>query len=94
MGWASGDEIFDPVAREVIRQFRTANITRQVARDILGTLIEALQARGWDTEGESLGEFREYDYVVAAFRDCDIHEGEEDDDLTTDAYAIARGEDR
>lgn len=94
MGWASGTEVFEPVAHEVVRQFRQAAITRQTARSILGVLIEALQARDWDTEAESLGLFREHDYIVAAFRDCDIHEGEQDDDLSIDAYAIAQGEDR
>lgn len=94
MGWASGHQVFDPVARQVIHEFRNAALTRTTARTILATLIEALQARDWDTENESLDQFRDHDYVVAAFRDCDIHDGEEDDDLSVDAYAIARGEDR
>lgn len=94
MGWASGDQVFDPVAYEVVRQFQQANLNRATARAILGVLIEALQARGWDTEGESLGLFRKHDYVVSAFRDCGIDDDEDNDDLRVDAYAIARGEDR
>lgn len=71
MGWASGDEVFDPVARKLIE----LEASDEAKRGVCSVLIKALQDRGWDTEGESLGEFSDDPAIVAAFRDNDIVQG-------------------
>jgi hypothetical protein len=68
MGWASGDLVFDPVAKKLI-ELRAPD---DVRREVCSVLIAALQNRGWDTEGESLGEFAGDPAIVAAFRKNDI----------------------
>ncbi|WP_055591371.1 hypothetical protein [Peterkaempfera griseoplana] len=65
MGWASGDQVFAPVARKLVELGASAEVKRQVC----SVLINALQDRGWDTEGESLGEFQDDPAIVAAFRE-------------------------
>lgn len=64
MGWASGDEVFDPVARRM----QQLALPADAKTEVLSVLIEALQDRGWDTEGESLGEFVGDEAIVEAFR--------------------------
>lgn len=73
MGWASGDEVFDPVAKALLR-LTTYDVTYEVCR----ILIEQLQGRGWDTECESLGEFLDYPEIVAAFAANGVEMGGED----------------
>lgn len=68
MGWASADAIFDPVARKLVDLDAAAEVKRQV----LGCLINQLQERGWDTEGESLGLFADDPAIVQAFADNGI----------------------
>lgn len=68
MGWASGDQVFDPVARELIASGATSDVKQRV----LSVLIQQLQERGWDTEGESLGLFADDPAIVAAFRERGI----------------------
>lgn len=68
MGWASGGEIFDPVARKLI----DLDVPDRVRREICTVLIAGLQSRGWDTEGESLGEFQDDPSIVTAFRENGI----------------------
>lgn len=64
MGWASGGEVFDPVARELQGAAAPVEVRERVCR----VLIDALQNRGWDTEGESLGEFQDDPAIVRAFK--------------------------
>jgi hypothetical protein len=77
MGWASGDEVFDPVAKKLIELGAPDELKHQVC----SVLIAALQNRGWDTESESLGMFPNDRAIIAAFRDNGIVQmcGAEDD---------------
>jgi hypothetical protein len=68
MGWASGDEVFEPVANKLIELNAPAELKRQVC----SVPIEALQNRGWDTESESLGMYQDDPAIIAAFREHDI----------------------
>lgn len=63
MGWASAGEIFNPVAQALIDLGADANTKRHV----LGTLISKLQDDDWDTEDESLQQFRDDLVIVALF---------------------------
>jgi hypothetical protein len=76
VGWASAGEIFDPVAKSLI----DAEVSDEVIRRVLGRLIAQLQEGDWDTEDESLGEFRDKPAVVAAFADNGITLDDEDDE--------------
>jgi hypothetical protein len=82
MGWASGDQVFDPVARELIAAGAEADMKRRV----LSVLIRQLRERGWDTEGESLGLFADDPAIVEAFREngivqnCGDEDGPDDSD--------------
>lgn len=68
MGWSSGNEIFDPVCEEVIRQVKThTGMYPDDAERLLTILIDSLQDADWDTEDESLHRFRMFKYVVNAF---------------------------
>jgi len=64
MGWASGGDVFDPVARKM----RELGSTDEQVTEVLAVLIDGLQERGWDTEDESLGEFQDDAAIVEAFR--------------------------
>lgn len=75
MGWASGGEVFDPVANALIRM----NVSEIARYEVCKVLIEQLQERGWDTEGESLGEFQDYPEIVSAFAVNGIVMDEEED---------------
>jgi hypothetical protein len=68
MGWASANEIFDPVARKTAE----LGIPDGQRADLLETLIRQLQQGDWDTEDESLSQFENDPAVVEAFRRCDI----------------------
>ena len=80
MGWASGDEVFDPVALKM----QELGLSDEAKTEVLAVLIDALQERGWDTEGESLGEFADDEAIVEAFRrngvivKCGCPEGQAD----------------
>lgn len=68
MGWASAGAIFNPVALALIE----LNAPNEMKRRVLGDLIKALQDGDWDTEDESLYEFR-YDVgTVSAFYACGV----------------------
>lgn len=77
MGWASAGDIFDPVARALVE----LNAPEEMKRRVLGTLVKALQDGDWDTEGESLAEFRDDPVIVAIFKehgvtlDCGADDG-------------------
>lgn len=63
MGWASASRIFDPVAQGLI----DAGASGEIKRRVLGDLIGTLQGEDWDTEDESLEEFRDDPVIVALF---------------------------
>lgn len=65
MGWASGGEIFDDVARALI----DAGVGERVKHTVLGRLIDKLRDGDWDTEGESLEQFGDDPVIVALFRE-------------------------
>ena len=64
MGWASAGDIFDPVARALI----DAGVAPEVKTRVLGALISALQDGDWDTEPDSLEQFKDDEAVAEAFR--------------------------
>ncbi|MFI6813745.1 hypothetical protein ACIBG7_15095 [Nonomuraea sp. NPDC050328] len=69
MGWGSaGYRIFDPVARALL----DANASEEITRRVLGKLIDELRQEDWDTETDSLDEFRDQPVIVAVFRDKDV----------------------
>jgi hypothetical protein len=63
MGWASASDIFDPVAQALI----DAGVSDDVKRQVLGKLIDKLQAEDWDTEDESVDAFRDDPLIVSLF---------------------------
>jgi hypothetical protein len=68
MGWASAGEIFDPVAQALL----DLGADRDTKRRVLGTLIDKLRDGAWDTEDESLHEFRHDVDIVALFHERGI----------------------
>ena len=64
MGWASAGGIFDPVAQGLIN----AGASDDVKIQVLTLLIKALKDGDWDTEDESLDQFRDDPAIVEAFR--------------------------
>lgn len=73
MGWASGDEVVDPVIRALDALYESDSISGSGATLVLAELIKALQNRGWDTEEETLGLWRHTPWVVDAFRMCQVY---------------------
>lgn len=63
MGWASAGAIFDPVAQALI----DLDADEHTKRKVLGPLIDALQDGDWDTEHESLEQFRHDPVIVSLF---------------------------
>lgn len=73
MGWASANDIFNAVCDEIVGLTELGNGIYPVdAAQVLTVLIKQLQEHGWDTEGESLGQFKVFPYVVQAFANNDI----------------------
>lgn len=68
MGWNSGNEIFNPVARKALE----LGMTDEQVTELLTVLIAEMQQADWDTEGESLDEFESHPSIVEAFRRNDI----------------------
>lgn len=64
MGWASAGSIFDPVVQALI----DLNATETTKRGVLGPMIEMLQQEDWDTEHESLEQFKDDPVIVDLFR--------------------------
>lgn len=64
MGWSGGNYVFDPVARKA----RELALTDEQKTGLLTVLIRELQDRDWDTEDESLEEFKDDQAIVEAFR--------------------------
>ena len=76
MGWASASRIFDPVAQGLI----DAGASDEIKRNVLGDLIGALQGEDWDTEDESLEEFKDDPVIVAVFAEHGVKLPGEDDE--------------
>lgn len=68
MGWNSANEIFDPIARALIELHAPDEMKVQ----ILSNLIAQLQEMDWDTEDESLEEFKDDLAIVEAFRQHEV----------------------
>lgn len=81
MGWNSAGDIFDPVAKALV----DLNAPDDVKTRVLGDLIGALQDGDWDTEDESLEQFKNDPAIVAAFADHDVYLEDPDDEDETDA---------
>lgn len=69
MGWASAGQIFDPVAQALI----DLGASDEVKQRVLGTLIKGLHEGDWDTEDESLDQFKHDPAIRAAFAANGIH---------------------
>lgn len=69
VGWASGTEVFEPVADALIATGASAETKQAVCSALIGALLH----RGWDTGEESLGFYRDHDPIVTAFREHGIY---------------------
>lgn len=63
MGWSSAGGIFDPIAQALIDHGASVELKRKV----LVKLIDVLRDGDWDTEDESLDQFRHDPAIVSAF---------------------------
>ena len=74
MGWCSGTEIFDRIAKIVIENPQMNN-----RKELLVTLIDALEENDWDCQSES--EYIEHPLVRSAFIEIDPDWQEYFDDI-------------
>jgi hypothetical protein len=65
MGWSGGHEVFNGVARVLVEH---PSAGEDLKRAVLGTLIDRLRHEDWDSEDESLQEFRDDAVIVELFR--------------------------
>lgn len=75
MGWSRGDDVFNHVAQKLIDE----RVDGRTKRICLGALIEGLKHADWDTEDESLWEFRDDPVIVAVFAEHGITLDGDDD---------------
>jgi hypothetical protein len=68
MGWGSAGNIFNPVARALV----DAGVPEERQEEVLTKVIRTLQEQDWDTEYDSLQDFRDQPGVVKAFANCGI----------------------
>lgn len=68
MGWASAGGYFDAVAKALI----DGGATDEVKTKVCSVLIGVFRDGDWDTEDESLEEFKDDPAIVAAFREHGI----------------------
>lgn len=68
MGWSSANGIFDPIAQALIDHGASDELKLLVCDKLIGVL----QDGDWDTEGESLDEFKDDPAIVEAFRRHDV----------------------
>ncbi len=73
MGWARGQDVFDPVALHIVKLVAKEEMDEEIGRGILVLLIDQLQSADWDTEDESLYEFRNIPFVAQAFAAQGVH---------------------
>lgn len=64
MGWAGANPIFGSTAQKMI----DLKVSPEIKTEVLAVLIRELQTGDWDTEDESLGEFKDDEAIVEAFR--------------------------
>src|SRR4051812_12416976 len=84
MGFGSaGATFFDPMARALIK----AGAPDEEKEQVLGDLIKHLQDEDWDTELDSLQEFRDDPAIVRAFAKNGIT-WQEDDEFTDSDSAV------
>lgn len=69
MGWGSAYRVFNNVADGLIK----AEASDEVKEKTLTKLIADLQAEDWDTELDSLQDYRNDPAIVRAFAANDIH---------------------
>lgn len=69
MGWASAGELFDNVARALVK----AGASAETKREALGPLIDKLRDMDWDTEDESCEEFKHDPTIRALFAERGIY---------------------
>jgi hypothetical protein len=62
MGWASGTDVFDAVAGEILGETGAVSRTR-----VIRALVEALEDNDWDTQNES--EFYDHPIVRRVMRE-------------------------
>lgn len=63
MGWSSGGDIFNGVAKALVE----LGADERIKRGVLGPLIDSLRDGDWDTEDESMQEFRDDPVIVELF---------------------------
>lgn len=63
MGWSSGSDIFNGVAKALVE----LDADDRIKRGVLGPLIDSLRDGDWDTEDESMQEFRHDPVIVELF---------------------------
>lgn len=68
MGWNSAGDIFDPVCTLIVKGVERGGISEAEAITVLTSFIAKLQDGDWDVEDESLEQFVDYPFVVAAFK--------------------------
>ena len=73
MGWMTGGQIFDEIARKVL----DGGASDEVKRAALGPVIDVLRDWDWDTEYESLEQFCDDPVIVALFAERGLTLGEE-----------------
>lgn len=86
MGFSRGNDVFEPVARVVIRKAEKGIIDYVVAEEILTALIGGLQNIDWDTEDESLNDFSDYPFIVSAFETNGVYLEDEDEEDEEDDF--------
>jgi hypothetical protein len=68
MGWSGAHDIFNGVADVLIQ----TGVNSEAIRLTLLRLIRELQARDWDTEDESLDQFRDHPLIVSVFYAAEV----------------------
>ena len=72
MGFSRGTEIFNNVAVKIETLVGLARLEENDAQSILESMINGLQTADWDTQDESLVEFKTTPFIVQAFKNCGI----------------------
>ncbi len=73
MGWASGNDVVEPVVEGLITAVERGGMLTTDAEEVLYLLIRSCQNHGWDTEGETLGTYQDLPWVVKAFARTEIY---------------------
>lgn len=73
MGWASGNDVVEPVIDGLIKAVEQGGMLTTDAEEVLYLLIRSCQNHGWDTEGETLGSYQDLPWVGKAFARAEIY---------------------